>query len=252
LFLSSFFIINCIFAELYRLDPNGLSATSDLPPFWKEFFFSIHTIATVGYGNIYPVSVATNILCAVEIAFGLLFLALTSGLVFTRFARPHARILFSDKAVVADYKGVPTLMFRAANKRNNFILEASVTCSVLRGENANGHHMRSFHEMRLLRSRTPVFALSWLVMHPMDDKSPLHGMNAEQFKDSDDEIIVLLTGTDASVSQPVHGRMAYQSKDIHWNCEFEDVLTINDKGTRVIDYSKFHDIFPIRSSLGNG
>jgi inward rectifier potassium channel len=246
LFFVCFLAINCFFAGLYLLDPSGLSPTSDLPAFWKAFFFSIHTIATVGYGNIYPVSMAANIIVAGEICIGFLFFALTSGIVFSRFSRPNARILFSNKAVVTNFKGVPTLMFRAANQRNNFILEASVTCSVLRGEIANGRQMRRFHELRLVQARTPVFALSWQIMHPIDDKSPLHGMDEKKFNESDDEIIVLLSGTDASVSQPIHGRMAYQRKDIFWDFEFEDVLTLDKNGVRVINYRKFHDIVPVK------
>jgi len=246
-FALTFLVLNLVFAALYMLDPHGLSPAGPgdtMGPFARAFFFSVHTVATVGYGNVYPVSWITNLITVVEIAIGILVFGLTSGLIFARFSRPTARVLFSNFAVVREFEGYPTLMFRAANQRTNFILEASMRLSVLRLEKVGGETMRRFYDLALIRPSSPVFALSWLVMHRIDETSPFFGMTQADFEASGDEIVCLLSGTDASVSQPIHARHAYSSGTVLWDHVFVDVLSVDDAGRRWIDYSKFHDVEP--------
>jgi len=240
--------LNLLFAALYALDPAGLiqagGRQSDSVLF-KSFIFSVHTIATVGYGNIYPDSTYVNVVVVFEVAIGILVFALTSGLVFARFSIPRARIVFSDVAVVRPFEGWPTLMFRAGNQRNNFIVEASVRVSILRNQTIDGRMMRRFFDLPLIRERSPVFALTWLVMHRIDETSPLFGMTQAEFDAQGDELIVLLTGIDSSVAQPMTARHGYGPGRVLWNHEFADVMRRDDHGRSLIDFSKFHDVVPL-------
>jgi inward rectifier potassium channel len=248
LFTIGFVALNLLFACLYSLDPDGISRSADpvqAPPFWREFFFSVHTVATIGYGNVYPVSLYVNILVVIEITLGVLFFALATGIAFARFSRPTARVLFSNVAVITDLGGVPTLMFRAANQRHNFIFEARANVSVLMDEIVDGFAMRRFQDLELVRSSTPVFALTWTVMHPIDQKSPLHKWLADKCPPKDAEIIVVLSGTDGRTGQTIYARWAYSQCDLRWDSRFVDILGEAEDGGRTIDYDRFHDVSPI-------
>jgi len=250
-FAAVFICLNVVFAGLYALDPNGLvelGRPSGTHPLLKCFFFSVHTVATVGYGNIYPGSLYVNFVVIVEIVLGIVVFAVTSGLVFARFSIPRARIMFSDVAVVRQFEGYPTLMFRAANQRNNFIVEANVRLSILRVQRDGGRTMRRFFDLDLLRSTSPVFALTWIVMHPIDEASPLHGLTQADFEAQQDELIVLMKGTDSSLSQTVMARHGYGPGRVLWDHEFVDVLHEDGQGRRWIDYGRFHDAEPIRKA----
>ena len=243
-FIAAFLLFNVVFAGLFALEPAGLSLdpSEHFSPFWHAFFFSIHTVATIGYGNSYPISLYTNLLVVIETTIGLLFFAVTSGIMFARFSQPSARILFSDKMVIRTFQGVPTLMFRAMNDRRNFILEASMNVAVLRSEVIDGKSMRRFYDLPLIRRSNPVFALSWTAMHPIDEHSPLAGLDAQSFLQTADEIVVILTGTDASVAQPLHARHAYSPGQVYFDHDFVDVMSVDERGRRVIDRRRFHDM----------
>ena len=243
-FVVAFLLLNVVFAGLYGLDAQGLSssASTHFSTFWHAFFFSIHTIATIGYGDSVPVSFYANILVVIETTIGLLFFAVTSGIMFARFSQPSARILFSDKMVIRPFQGVPTLMFRAMNDRRNFILEASMNVAVLRTEVIDGKSMRRFYDLPLIRRSNPVFALSWTAMHPIDAASPLAGLDAQSFLEGADEIVVILTGTDASLAQPLHARHAYGPDQVYFDHDFVDVISADERGRRVIDRRRFHDV----------
>ncbi len=246
IFLGVFLSFNLVFALLYYIMPDALAntgSTADVPRFWRDFFFSIHTLATIGYGNVYPVTVYANVVVAVEAVVGLLLAALTTGLAFTRFSRPTARILFSRVAVVSPFEGVPTIQLRCINQRHNLILEATARASVLRAMvDDHGRPMRRFYDLQLVRNSNPVFALSWTIMHKIDAASPFYGMTAEQIDEAGDEIIVIISGTDQSLAQTIHGRTAYTADDLRWNTRFADILPLLDGGTRVLDYTKFHEV----------
>jgi inward rectifier potassium channel len=245
IFVGSFLGFNLFFGWLYSLDPSGMSWSAQVEgksTFWHAFFFSVHTVATIGYGNNYPISTYANVLVVIEITLGILFFALVTGLVFARFSRPTARFLFSRVAVVQNVDGVPTLMFRAANLRHNLIFEARATVSVLMDETVGGTVLRRFKDLKLVRDANPVFTLTWTVMHPIDESSPLAAWCPGEEAPAHAEIIVVLSGTDDRTGQGIHGRWAYAAADIRWNAKFANILGQRPDGTRTIDYRHFDDI----------
>ncbi len=245
LFVISFLTFNLIFAALYRLDPTGLAVPHDAAPvplFWRDFFFSVHTVATIGYGNVYPISTYTNWVVVIEITLGILFFALTTGIVFARFSRPSGRILFSEILVIREVDGVPTLMLRAANQRHNLIYSAEVRASVLEDAMVGDTRMRRFSDLKLVRDSNPVFALSWTVMHAIDQESPLRAWLDDHGAVGNSEIIVVLSGFDEESGQIVHGRWAYACEDIRWGARFADIISLDEAGVRTIDYTRFHEV----------
>lgn len=251
IFTVAFLAFNLLFAWLYSLDPAGVSRTGQpvhAVPFWRDFFFSVHTVATIGYGNVYPVSVYANVLVVIEITLGILFFALATGIAFARFSRPSARVLFSDVAIISEIDGVPMLMFRAANQRHNFIFEAHATVSLLIDETVGGTVMRRFHDLPLVRASTPVFTLTWTIIHQIDDDSPLASWVEKQEAPEDAEIIVVLSGTDGRTGQTMYARWAYALPDIRWHSRFVDILGQLEDGTRTIDYDRFHDVVPLETT----
>ena len=245
LFMASFLSFNLTFAALFRLDPDGLALESTnhaIPLFWRDFFFSVHTVATIGYGNVYPQSFYANAVVVAEITIGIFFFALTTGIVFARFSRPTARILFSSVAIVRRVDGVPTLMVRAANQRHNLIYSATVQVSVLRDEQIDGRTMRRFIDLALERDKNPVFALTWTIMHRIDQDSPIREWVEHQSRIGNAEIVVVLSGTDAASGQAIHGRYAYRAEDIRWDKRFADILSSDPDGVRTIDYARFHTV----------
>ncbi len=236
---------NVLFALLYLVDPHGI-AEARPGSFEDAFFFSVQTVATIGYGVMHPQTLYANLVMTLETLCGLIGFAVMTGLIFARFSRPTARILFSDVAVIAPHNGVPTLTFRCANQRLNQILEATVGLTVLRDETSKeGKTMRRFHDLKLLRQRTPVFALTWTVMHPIDAASPLHGLTEQDMVDEELEVVVILTGVDETFVQPIQARHSYLAEDIRWDHHFVDIMLTLDDGRTGIDYSRFHDIHPI-------
>lgn len=243
-FVGSFLVFNLLFAAFYTLDANGIDwggSRIDAPAYWRNFFFSIDTVATIGYGNMYPVSVASNMLVVVEITFGILFFALVTGIAFARFSRPTARVLFSNVAVVDEVGGTPTLMFRAANQRHNLVLEARAAVSLLADEEFDGRQLRRFRDLKMVRDSTPVFALTWTMMHEIGPDSPLAGWAGPDSVPADAEIVVLLSGLDERSGQTIHARWAYQPDDIRWGARLVDIIGLLPDGTRTVDYRRFHD-----------
>lgn len=239
---------NLVFAALYVLQPGGI-ANAAPGSFADAFFFSVQTMATIGYGDMHPATVYTNLLVTIEVLLGMTGLALATGLVFARFSRPTARVMFSKVAVVMDHNGVPSLMFRAANRRRNEILEAQVTVMLLRDEmNAEGIEMRRFHEMSVVRPHTPMFALTWTVIHPIDQSSPLLGASRESLLRTHAQIVVSIMGIDEIFSQTIHARHTYNAAEIRWNHRFADILTRAEDGHRQIDYRRFHDTVEAQAS----
>ena len=248
-FAGLYLAINVVFAGLYLLDP-GAIANARPGAFSDAFFFSVQTIATIGYGGMVPAGLYANLLVTVETLFGLTLLALTTGLMFARFSRPTARVLFSRVLVVAPRDGQPTLMLRMANQRRNQILQAQVSLSLLRDEvTAEGEVMRRFHDLALSRAASPVFALTFTVMHPITPSSPLYGASAASLASEAAEFVVSVTGIDETMSLTVHARHSWGAEDIRWGHRFADILGWLDDGSRAIDFSRFHDT---ESTAGKG
>jgi inward rectifier potassium channel len=243
--VATYLIANVLFAGLYLLQPGAIGQAKP-GDFGDAFFFSVQTMATIGYGKLTPDTVYANLLVTLQTVFAMLLLALTTGLMFARFSRPTARILFTRNAVIGRYNGAPVLSFRIANERRNQILQAEVSISMLRTEALQeGGTMRRFYEMKLLRSRTPVFALTFQVMHPIDQDSPLFGLTQADLEAEEAEFVILVTGLDATVSQPIHARASYSHEDLLWNHGFVDIFGYTETGAAAIDMRKFHDAVPL-------
>jgi inward rectifier potassium channel len=231
--------INAVFAFFYVLDPGGIENARP-GHFSDAFFFSIQTLATLGYGVMAPKSFYVNAIVTLESLAALSCFGLISGLIFSRFSRPSARVMFSHYAVVAPYEGVPTLMFRAANRRGNQILQAQIHVSLTRNERTlEGEPIRRVYDLRLLHSASSFFNLTWTIRHPIDELSPLMGETPESMHASETEIVVLLSGIDDVYGQPVHGRFSFNHEEILFNYRFVSMFGRDDKNHPIIDFEKF-------------
>jgi inward rectifier potassium channel len=241
----AFVLANAVFACAYALSPGSI-ANARPGSFEDAFFFSVQTMATIGYGLMAPATRFGHVLVTIEAIIGVLGFALITGITFSKFSRPTARVLFSRYAVIGPRDAVPHLMFRMANYRHNTILEAQLRVILLVEEvTLEGQVMRRPLELPLVRDRNSTFILSWTAMHPIDDKSPFFGPNAlARLRERKAELFLSLTGTDETFAQTVHARTSYQLDDIMENSYFADVLTIAADGVRVIDYGRFHDVVP--------
>jgi inward rectifier potassium channel len=230
-------------------------AISHLPPddFEDAFFFSVQTLATIGYGVMAPETRIGHILVAVEAFAGMLSIALMTGITFAKFARPTSRVLFADKITITPRAGVPHLMFRMANWRGNQMVDAQLRVMVLLEEKTpEGETMRVPHDLPLVRSSTMLFILTWMPMHRIDESSLFHGPDAlERLRAKGAEIYVSLTGYDETIGTTVYARHAYQLDDIVPNVRFADVLSIREDGTRVLDYHHFNEVVPIEQAAAD-
>lgn len=237
--------VNLLFAGTYVLaGPQALTGALSDRPVLQAFFFSVHTLSTVGYGNIVPANLAANILVTLEITAGLFGVALVVGLVFARFSRPVAAIAFSRSAVVAPYRGGQALMFRIANLRRSQIIELQVKVSMSRAERGgSGGLERRFYSLELERSKVDFFPLSWTIVHPIDENSPLHGYGQEGCENDKAEFLILLMGTDETFSQSVHVRTSYLSSEVIWNARFERIFEFRDDGKVIsMDVGRISDV----------
>ncbi|MBD2772996.1 ion channel [Iningainema tapete] len=242
---SGYFITNALFALAYIAAGDGI-ANARPGNFLDAFFFSVQTMATIGYGAMYPKTAYANALVTAEALLGLLGVAMATGLMFARFSIPRARVLFSRVAVITPYNGMPTLMFRVGNERENWILEAQLNVTLVRSEiTLEKEAMRRFFDLQLVRKHSPLFALTWTVMHTIDESSPLYGLTPEMMLEDNMEIVVTFTGLDETVSQTIHARHSYISEEIFLNMRFVDILSRTKDGRRCIDFSRFHDIMPL-------
>jgi inward rectifier potassium channel len=220
-----------------------------LESFEDAFFFSFQTMATIGYGHMLPKGTAANLVSVVQVMIGLAGTAVSTGLVFAKFARPTARVLFSATAVVTTFDGQRCLLFRVANERGNQIVEAQLNVALLRDETTvDGEHVRRAYDLGLRREKSLLFSLTWLAVHPITPGSPLHGATAGALAAGAATLIVSLTGLDEHLGQTVHARHAYAAEDIRFDHHFVDVLETLPDGSRLIDYRKFHDTRPDRAS----
>ena len=242
-FAAIFLLVNCVFAALYLLGDAPIANAR--PGLVDLFYFSIETLATVGYGDMHPQTNYGHMVATVEIFTGLSIVAVLTGLVFARFSRPRARIIFARHPVIGLHDGRQTLMVRMANARHNMVTDATAKLWITRLEDtAEGHRLRRFHELKLERSQNPVFALSWTLFHAIDATSPLHGSNAKRLAEVEAAIVVTFSGVDETSGQTMNARMGYDHDALHWNHRYVDILGVDDAGTALIDYRKFHDTHP--------
>jgi inward rectifier potassium channel len=233
---------NAFFAFFYWVSPGAVTNTRP-GSFEDAFFFSVQTMATIGYGGMTPATRFAHVMVTVEAMTGILSAALITGVTFAKFARPTARVLFSDKIILTPRDGVPHVMFRVANWRHNVVAEAQLRVILLVTERTReGETLRRQVELPLVRDRTPLFALTWTVMHLVDAASPFFGADGlSRLRDAGAEIYVTLTGLDEAMGQ-IHAQHSYRLDDIVSNVRFADVISVRPDGTREIDYRRFHEV----------
>lgn len=240
---------NFLFAILYWLDPTSVAGAKPHGRFLSDFFFSVETLATVGYGAMFPGDLYGHALSSLEIVFGLILAAIITGLVFARFSRPKARLLFSEVAVIAPYEGKTALMARVVSERNQAIADATARMMVLRESRTPGHVMRRFTDLTLVRSYSPIVALSWTLIHIIDEASPLWGKSLEELDADDVSIFVSIGGYDEGISARIVDRKTYPTNQIRYGHAFEDIMSDLPDGTIILDLTRFHRTRPMSEAV---
>lgn len=236
---------NALFAVLYMLGGECIQG-AEPGAFWPCFFFSVQTLSTIGYGAMSPLTPYAHALVTIEALMGMLITALTTGLVFAKFAIPSARVLFSNPALITKFDGKRVFMFRVANERANQVVEASLRVSLLRDYTTEeGEYLRRFEDLALTRSRSPIFALGWTAFHVIDESSPLHGLQLPDLEAINASFLVVLSGTDDTLAAAVHARHAYSHTDLIFDRRFVDLMSAGPQGQRIFDYTRFHETEPL-------
>ncbi len=238
-----FLVFNAVFALFYML---GNQPISNVPhgDYIDYLYFSIETLSTAGYGDMHPQTHYGHFIATVELFTGIFSMSLMTGLVFARFSRPNARLLFANNPVISSHEGVPTLMVRFANERHNIIGNATARLWMFRNVvTSEGHTIRRFDELPLLRNESPALALSWTLFHLLNENSPLHGLNAADLSAAAISLVVVVSGYDVVAAQTIHARKSYDHRDIRFGHRYVDVLSTAEDGRVRIDYGRFHDTF---------
>ena len=242
-----FLTANALFAIAYVI--SGGVAHAGARSFVDAFFFSVQTMGTIGYGSMYPESAAANLVVVVESITSLTLTALATGLVFAKFSRSTARIVFTREAVISPVDGIPTLTFRLSNQRGNRIVDAKIRCVVVRKEvTAEGHTFYRMLDLHPTREHALSLSRSWVVMHPIDQNSPLYGKTPEAVATEETEVGVMVVGLDETTMQPIHASHQYYARHLLWGARHADILSEAPNGDLVLDLDKFHDTEPTAPS----
>src|SRR5882757_1647530 len=235
-----FVAFNAFFALFYWIGDQPISNVQD-GAYIDYLYFSIATLTTAGYGDMHPQSHYGHFIAAVELFTGIFSMSLMTGLIFARFSRPSARLLFADNPVISSHEGKPTLMVRFANERHNIIGNATARLWLLKNVvSTEGQPLRRFYELPLVRNEHPALALSWTLYHVLNEESPLYGLNADDLEASRVSLVVVVSGYDVVAAQTVHARRSYDHSDIRFGQRYADILDASEDGRIRIDYGKFH------------
>ena len=244
LITGAYLTINVFFAVLYALGGNCI-AEMPAGSFPAAFFFSVQTMATVGYGHEYPATLYGDIVTTIEIMVGMFSLAVSTGLIFVRFSRPTARIEFTDKVVIAPFDGKPTLMLRVANLRHYSMAEAEFKIMFMRDEQvAEGDVVRRFYSLQLHFDRIITFPVALTLRHTIDKESPLHGMTAESLQESDARLVASVVGIETVIQAAVQSQKDYSWRDVVFGERFVEIYTETGEGRLTVDYGRLHDTEP--------
>lgn len=237
-----FVTLNAVFGFLYWLGHEPIANAEGNGPL-AYFYFSIETLATVGYGDMHPQTDYGHLIATVEIFTGMSFLAVMTGLIFARFSRPRARFVFASTAVISRHEGRQALMIRTANARHNTISRANARLWLIRAERSKeGDQLRRFYELKLDRSEHPMFVLSWMLFHIIDKESPLHEATASDLEEGDALLVLNVGGLDDSSAQQLYARHVYSWRDIRWQHRYKDITSVSPQGRFLLDYTKFNDV----------
>jgi inward rectifier potassium channel len=238
-----FVAFNAVFAFFYWI---GNQPISNVPggAYIDFLYFSIETLSTAGYGDMHPQTHYGHFIATVELFTGIFSMSLMTGLIFARFSRPNARLLFADHPVISGHDGKPTLMVRFANERHNIIGNATARLWLLKNVvSMEGRPLRRFYELPLVRNEHPALALSWTLYHVLNEESPLCGLTADDLEAAKVSLIVVVSGYDVVAAQTVHARKSYDHSDIRFGQRYADILDTLEDGRIRIDYSRFHETF---------
>jgi inward rectifier potassium channel len=247
-FATMFFLINAFFGLVYFFIPNtdfeGLRNPEGFQRYLEGFFFSVQTLGTIGYGRVSPVGLLSNAVVTIECYTGLFVVAVMTGLIFARFAKPHVKVVFSRFAVIKKFDEIPCLMFRIANERQNHITDARVRVYLVMDDAKTGY--RDFQELKLEREYSPIFALSWTIAHDIDQSSPLFGLSPEYLKSHSAEIIVSFSGIDTTLSQSMHAKSSYLTDEILPDHDFVDVIERQKDQSVILRMDRFHEVVHLK------
>jgi inward rectifier potassium channel len=236
-----FIAFNAIFAVFYWIGDQPISSVAG-GAYIDYLYFSIETLSTAGYGDMHPQTHYGHFVAAVELFTGIFSMSLMTGLIFARFSRPNARLMFADNPVISNHDGQTTLMIRLANERHNIIGNATAKLWLLRNVTSlEGQSLRRFCELPLVKNEHPALALSWTLYHVLDEQSPLYGVTAEDMATSGVSLVVVVSGYDVVAAQTVHARRSYDHSDIRFGQRYADILDITQDGRLRIDYGRFHE-----------
>jgi inward rectifier potassium channel len=236
-----FIVFNAVFATFYWI---GDQPIANVPggAYIDYLYFSIETLSTAGYGDMHPQTHYGHFVAAVELFTGIFSMSLMTGLIFARFSRPNARLLFANNPVISNHDGKSTLMVRFANERHNIIGNATAKLWLLKNiVSAEGQSLRRFYELPLMRNEHPALALSWTLYHVIDEQSPLYGLDADDLAASGVSLVVVVSGYDVVAAQLVHARKSYDHDDIRFGQHYADILDTFEDGRIRIDYGRFHE-----------
>jgi len=245
--LIAYLSMNLLFAGVFWLVPGSISNARP-GAFGDAFFFSVETLATVGYGVMTPATLYGHIVATIEIFVGMFLTALVTGAFFARFARPRARLVFSEVAVVSPYEGRQALMVRVASRRLQALSEVTARISFLRDEPVGETHMRRFSELKLVRHSIPLLMFSWTLIHLIDEESPLYGLNDARLAAEAPTLMVSITGFDEAISSPVNDRKTYRQEDVRFGHVFADILRDLPGGFLELDITRIHETRPLATT----
>jgi inward rectifier potassium channel len=238
----AYVVVNTVFAFIYMmLGPSalqGASAVTTADMFLNSFFFSAHTLTTVGYGTLAPRTTAANLLATLEAFFGLMGFAVATGLLFGRVSRPSARIGFSDKMLFAPYREGHSVQFRIVNLRSNILMEVEASILLMTVEGPPGGAVRKYRRLALEQDKVYFLPLTWTIVHPVDESSPLKGMTVSDLEILQAEFLILIKGFDDTFSQTVHSRFSYRYDDVVWGARFIAAFAIDSSGDVILDTRK--------------
>jgi inward rectifier potassium channel len=236
-----FLAFNAVFALFYAIGDQPIANVHG-SAYLDYLYFSIETLSTAGYGDMHPQTHYGHFIAAVELFTGIFSMSLMTGLIFARFSRPNARLLFAEHPVISNHEGKPTLMLRLANERHNIIGNATAKLWLLKNVvSAEGQSFRRFYELPLVRNEHPALALSWTIYHALDENSPLYRQTPADLDACKASLVAVVSGYDVIAAQTVHARRPYDHSDILFGYNYADILGTLEDGRIRIDYSRFHE-----------